>query len=480
MSQSYEAVIGLEIHVQAWTTTKAFCNDANLFTDSPNQHISPISLAHPGTLPRANNLHITKALRLASAVNGKVNEVTYYDRKHYFYPDLSKGYQITQDTRPYCIGGEIRYLSEGQVKSIRLHHIHMEEDAGKSIHDQSETRSYIDYNRAGAPLFEIVTEPDFRSGQEVHDFLTELQRIVQYYGISDGNMEEGSFRCDCNVSIRPLGATYLGERCEIKNQNSKRFAKNAIEAEIDRQSKLLDASGEVRRATLLYDPATHTTREMRLKESVNDYRYIVDPDLAPVHITAEHQHTNSIDPSTLPLARYLHLVTQYELSPSDADLIVSDRMVADVVQSIIQAYGSPKLIVEVWVNKILPSVADYTEQTLSRYGVNAQWQSLIQVLTAENISKSAAYQTVVPVWLDDPQRIAMNIAHEVGLVQSESQDFLDQIIGDILTQNADKVKEYRNGKKGLIGFFMGQVVQKVGHKADPKVAQQKLTEALNT
>ena len=218
----YETVIGLEIHIQLNTESKAFCSDENVFDAEPNTNVSQISLAHPGTLPKMNRKHIEKAVLMGLAFGSEINRYNLFDRKNYFYPDLPKGYQITQDKEPYCRKGEIRFISEGQLKSVRLHHIHMEEDAGKSIHDQNEMYTLVDINRAGVPLLEIVTEPDFRSGQEVSDFMAELQKVVQYLNISDANMEEGAFRCDCNVSVRKKGNPVLGERCEIKNMNSKK------------------------------------------------------------------------------------------------------------------------------------------------------------------------------------------------------------------------------------------------------------------
>ncbi|NNF35196.1 MAG: Asp-tRNA(Asn)/Glu-tRNA(Gln) amidotransferase subunit GatB, partial [Saprospiraceae bacterium] len=277
---SWETVVGLEVHVQLNTQTKAFCNDLNVFGSDPNTNISPITLAHPGTLPRMNRKHILAAIKLGLAFGSDIQPTNYFDRKNYFYPDLPKGYQITQDERPVCIGGKVEYImGDGSIRSIRIHHLHMEEDAGKSIHDLSSHETYLDYNRAGVPLIEIVTEPDLRSSEEVYYFIQTLQQLVRHLGISDGNMEEGSFRCDCNVSVKKISDEKLGERCEIKNLNSKRFAKAAVEYEAERQIKQLEAGNSILKTTMLYNPSSGKTFPMRDKEEVNDYRYFNDPDL---------------------------------------------------------------------------------------------------------------------------------------------------------------------------------------------------------
>jgi aspartyl-tRNA(Asn)/glutamyl-tRNA(Gln) amidotransferase subunit B len=273
----YEMVIGLEAHVQLSTHSKAFCADDARFGGPPNTHISAISLAHPGTLPRLNRAQLTGAVRLGLALGCTINRTSTFDRKHYFYADLPKGYQITQDRQPICLGGNLG--------NIRIHHIHMEEDAGKSMHDQLPDASLIDLNRAGVPLLEIVTEPDFRSAEEVDMFMNQLRRLVRYLDISDGNMEQGSLRCDINVSVRRKGVTTLGTRCEIKNVNSMRFARRAIQYEVKRQIDLLEAGGEIQQNTLHFDPDTGVTTPMRSKEDAHDYRYFPEPDLPPVVVS---------------------------------------------------------------------------------------------------------------------------------------------------------------------------------------------------
>lgn len=476
MSKQYEAVIGLEIHVQVNTISKAFNSDRNAFSDKANTHIGPITLAHPGTLPYHNQVHIDKALKLAIACNSDIALEHRFDRKQYFYPDLPKGYQLTQDSKPYCKGGTIKFYSDGVLKSVRLHHIHMEEDAGKLTHLDN-NKSSVDYNRSGVPLLEVVTEPDFRSGQEVHDFLTELQRIVRYLDVSDGNMEEGSLRCDCNVSIMPVGSPDYGERCEIKNQNSKKFAKSAIEAEIKRQLSLVENGGEVVRATLLYDTIKNETRPMRLKESANDYRYFVDPDLAPMTVEPNIIQSLKSKVSPLPSSLINKMMEDYSLSFADAEVLVDDAEYATSFLDIIDKIGYSRELSELIIHKVLPYIKA-NAKSLNEFCTSTDLKSMISVLQNPKISKSAALSQVVPAWLEDSNMDVLAYVEKSGLIQSDNQDFLDPAIDEVLASFPDKVAEYKKGKKGLIGFFMGQVKAKVGGAADPKLLQGKIEEKL--
>jgi aspartyl-tRNA(Asn)/glutamyl-tRNA(Gln) amidotransferase subunit B len=475
-SLQYETVIGLEIHVQLISNSKAFSADANDYIAESNTNISPISLAHPGTLPKANAEQVYKAIKLGIALDCVIAKTHVFDRKHYFYPDLPKGYQLTQDRKPYCTGGKVSFISDGTPKTVRLHHIHMEEDAGKSIHAVDGSGSLIDYNRAGVPLLEIVTEPDFRSGQEVYDFLTELQRIVQYLDISDANMEEGSFRCDCNVSVRAQGDPNYGERCEIKNQNSRRYAKQAIEFEAQRQIDLLSSGQHIIRSTMLFDPNSGQTRPMRSKESVNDYRYFPDPDLPPMTIDPLEIAKISKQIPALPYASLKNLIDNYQISFADADVIVQDRAYVDSFLALAGDHDI-KVLSYLYVHKILPYVIQQ-EIGIHQFLNNANISDIVQVLSSPQISKSAALQHIVPVWLQNPKVSAMDIATRLDLIQKDDQSFLDSIIIDVLAASPEKVADYKKGKKGLIGFFMGQVKGKSSGQADPKVMQQKLEKAL--
>lgn len=474
---SYETVIGLEIHIQLLSESKAFCSDANEYNATPNTNISAISLAHPGTLPNMNIAHLEKAVLLGLAFGSHINTFNYFDRKNYFYPDLPKGYQITQNKAPYCKGGNISFYSEGEFKSIRLHHIHMEEDAGKSVHDLHDALTLVDINRAGVPLLEIVTEPDFRSGQEVSDFMAELQKTVKYLGISDGNMEEGSFRCDCNVSVRVKGSTILGERCEIKNMNSRRFAKMAIEYEAQRQIDIITNGGIIQKTTMLYDPVANVTRPMRKKESENDYRYFPEPDLPPMMITSDYIAHIAGKLVSLPIQRYQRLTNDYQLSHADAEVLTEDITWCDAFFQLTQETTEYKDLSELFIHKVIPYIKS-NHKTLSDVGYLYNIFQFVDLLNSQTVAKSAAYQHVFPLWITDTNQNPHDIALKLNLVKSDDQSFLDEIIQSVLHAFPDKVKEYRKGKKGLIGFFMGQVIQKSGGKTDPKVLQRKMEEAL--
>ena len=470
---SYETVIGLEIHIQLNTESKAFCSDRNRFDDEPNTNLSFVSLAHPGSLPRMNKKHIEKAIKLGVSLGSDINKFNFFDRKNYFYPDLPKGYQITQDKEPYCRKGHIRYHSEGKIKSVQLHHIHMEEDAGKSIHDQDDRYSLVDINRAGVPLLEIVTEPDFRSAQEVSDFMAELQKVVQYLDISDANMEEGSFRCDCNVSVMIKGSKELGERCEIKNMNSRRYAKQAIEYEALKQIEVLQKGGTIQRSTMLFDPVAGITRPMRKKESENDYRYFPEPDLPPLIISTEVIDSLKAEIIALPIDQYLLLVDKYELSHADAELLVEKKETVDYYLKAMEYDVNPKDFCEFLINKLIPHIRK-EKISLASLGDIQNIVNFVCFVNSDKIAKSAAYQHLLSDWINDTSQNIDMLAASKNLIQSNDQSFLDDIIRQVLLNNATKAEEYRKGKKGLLGFFMGQVMGKSGGKADPKVLQAKV------
>ncbi|MEO5582479.1 MAG: Asp-tRNA(Asn)/Glu-tRNA(Gln) amidotransferase subunit GatB, partial [Saprospiraceae bacterium] len=321
----WETIIGLEIHIQLNTLTKAFCADEAKFSNDPNTQTSIISLAHPGTLPKLNTKQIESAIRLGLAMHCEINQSSYFERKQYFYPDLPKGYQISQQASPICLKGHLDILTSSGNKTIRLHHIHMEEDAGKSVHDTDPYWSKIDLNRAGVPLLEMVTEPDFRNAEEVSVFLSELRRIVRYLDISDANMEEGSMRCDVNVSVRPTGTHELRERCEVKNVNSKRFARKAIEFEVQRQIQIWESGQVVRRQTMQFVPEEGITTPIRQKEDAHDYRYFPDPDLPPVLITTQRLNAIKNNQRLLPSDYLDQLLTEKKLQPADAYILLEEK-----------------------------------------------------------------------------------------------------------------------------------------------------------
>ena len=492
----YETIIGLEVHVQLATASKAFCADAVQFGSDPNTHTSVISLAHPGTLPRANKQQIAYAVRLGLALGCRINERSYFDRKNYFYADLPKGYQITQDKTPICVGGalNITFLDPKTQKivnkNVGLHHIHMEEDAGKSIHDQDPSVTFIDLNRAGTPLLEIVTEPDFRSGEEVDAFMTAMRHLVRWVGVSDGNMEEGSMRCDVNISIRPEGTTEFMTRCEVKNVNSMRFAREAIKYEAKRQERIVENGGEVTQNTLNFDPATGRTSPLRSKENAHDYRYFPDPDLPPVVISADYLAELKAALPTLPWDARKILKETYGLPEYDVNFLTEEIAVFNYAKTLLSEVQTPpqsresrdvpyKAVSNLIINKILPTANELKVELADFPLTNSQLVEFLSVIESGKVSNSAAYQTLFPAILEAPSVSAIVLAEKLNLFQNSDSDFLEKIVAEVLANNPQKVAEYRKGKKGLLGFFMGEVMRASKGKAEPKMTNTLVLKALD-
>ncbi|MEE9439787.1 MAG: Asp-tRNA(Asn)/Glu-tRNA(Gln) amidotransferase subunit GatB [Saprospiraceae bacterium] len=477
--ENYTTVIGLEVHIQLNTSSKAFSSDPNKFGSDPNENISAITLALPGTLPVLNHTQLNSAIKLALALNSSINLESRFDRKNYFYPDLPKGYQITQENLPICVAGALNYFSEGKNKTVRIHHVHMEEDAGKSMHNLNTTLSRVDYNRAGTPLLEIVTEPDFRSAQEVHDFIAALQLLVRYLDISDGNMDEGSLRCDVNVSVMKKGSKTYGERCEVKNVNSKKFAKQAVISESARQIKILEDGGKIEMNTLLFNPKNGTTHPMRSKEGANDYRYLPDPDLPPVVITQEYISHIESQITLLPWTAVELLTTKYNLSNYDAEIIARDKKTVQYFLAIIIPDNSYPTLANLIINKILPYINEKETAIASISRKNVA--SFVKLLDSGRVSKSNLLNTLSTILLDARLDTLdfKKLAHQYNLIESEDQDFLNDAISEVLNNNIDKIKAYKNGKTGLKGFFIGQVMRVSQGKANPQKLDKKMTEALN-
>ncbi len=474
----FETVIGLEVHIQLNTNAKAFGPEKNEFNLEPNTYISPVTLALPGTLPVANKAHLEKAVKLGLAFGCHINEYCYFDRKNYFYPDLPKGYQITQDGRPICVGGKITFPVEGGEKAIRIHHIHMEEDAGKSSHDQSDHYSLLDYNRAGTPLLELVTEPDFRSGQDVHDFIAYLQKVVQYLEVSDGNMEEGSIRCDCNVSVRPLGQEAYGERREVKNVNSKKFAKAAVEFESQAQIRMIEKGERIYKTTMLFDPENGETRPMRKKETENDYRYFPEPDLAPIKITPQQIEAIRATIDHLPDTLAKELSEEHQVPEQYLEVLTEQKSFGQQYLALSKKIGASRELSDLVVLKLLPEAKAKNislEDVLSADTVKA----VIDLINSGKAAKSAIFQSLIPALFEQSNASVIDLAADLNLIKSENQDFVDEIIAKVMSAFPDKVKEYKSGKKGLIGFFVGQVQRESGGKADPKLVNEKLAKVLN-
>lgn len=474
----YETVIGLEIHVQLSTHSKAFCGDDIRFGGEPNTQVSAVSLGHPGTLPRLNDQHVAYATRLGLALGSEINLRHTFDRKNYFYADLPKGYQITQDARPICMGGHIDIKLKNGPKTIRFHHVHMEEDAGKSMHDSEDAYSYIDLNRAGTPLLEIVTEPDLRSAEEVDALMTAMRQLVRYLGISDGNMQEGSMRCDVNISIRPEGADYFGNRCEVKNLNSMRYARKAISYEVKRQIALVESGGTVQQQTLNFDPATGVTSPLRSKEDAHDYRYFPEPDIPPIQLDEAFLDKQRQLIKALPWEVEARLKKEYQLSDYNVDLLTAEPEPAFFFLAFCQTTEHYKAAANLIINKILPWSKE-SDSPLADFPLSmSQLDEFLRLIEAGKVSNSTAYQELFPAMLAQPIKGAEALATANNWLQSSDSDELSGWVSEVIAANPGKVQAYQKGKKGLIGFFMGEVMKRSKGQAEPKQTNALLREAL--
>lgn len=477
----YEAVIGLEVHAQLLTKSKAFCGDSTEYGGEPNTQVSVISLAHPGTLPRHNKKAIEFAIKMGLAVGSTIREVNHYARKNYFYADLPKGYQITQDKTPICTGGSVKIkLKDGSIKNVGITRIHMEEDAGKSMHDQDIYDTLVDFNRAGVPLIEIVSEPDIRSADEAYQYLTEVRKLVRYLDICDGNMEEGSLRCDANVSVRLKGAEKFGTKVEVKNMNSISNVKRAIEFEIIRQIDDLEAGKTLTTETRSFDAAKGSTFSMRTKEAANDYRYFPEPDLPPLIVGRAWVDEIHAQMPALPDELHNLYTTKYQLSEYDASVLTDTKEVAlyfNQVASNTTNYKAAANWVMVNVKSYLNENAlDMDDFTLPASAI----ASLIQLIDEGKISHSAASQKVFPVLVQNPTKSPLQIAEELNILQESDSGFIQEAIKAAVAKFPEKVAEYKAGKESLLGLFMGEVMKQSKGKADPKMASQLLKEYLDT
>ena len=475
----YETVVGLEIHAQLSTLSKAYASDSAGYGDDPNTNISAITLGHPGTLPKVNEKVIDFAIKMGLATQCQIRLENQYARKNYFYADLPKGYQITQDTTPICFNGHLTVKTkDGIEKRIGITRIHMEEDAGKSIHDQDMYDSLIDLNRAGVPLIEIVSEPDIRSAEEAGIYIAEIRKLLRYLEICDGNMEEGSMRCDANISVRLKGATSFGNRCEVKNLNSIRNVQRAIEYEVKRQIDVIEAGGIIDQNTLNYDAVSGTTSVLRSKEMANDYRYFPEPDLPPVFLTDQYiNEVHDLMPA-LPDELYKRFVNEYKLSDYDAQLLLEQKDIALYYMDLIQHTKNYKSA----ANWIMGAVKSYlNEQAIEIHSFilkPSQIAEIIQLIDDGKINSTVANQQLFPAMLNNASKKAIDIAQELNLIISTNNDELKVFIKEVLTKYPEKVLEYKSGKKGLLGLFMGEVMKLSKGKLDPKTANTLLLEEL--
>jgi aspartyl-tRNA(Asn)/glutamyl-tRNA(Gln) amidotransferase subunit B len=477
-NEKYEAVIGLEVHAQLLTESKAFAAVSSEYGAAPNSQVTPLCLGHPGTLPVLNENHVRYTIKMGLATNCKVAEKSIFARKNYFYPDLPKGYQISQYDTPICYDGHVHIELKDYEKTIGLTRIHMEEDAGKSIHDQDPYHTLVDLNRAGTPLIEIVSEPDLRTPQEAYAYLRKIRQIVQYLEICDGNMEEGSLRCDANVSIRPRGQKEFGTRTELKNMNSFRNVERAITYEIERQIELVESGGEVVQQTLLWDPNKLETRQMRSKEEAHDYRYFPEPDLPPIIVTRQLLTEVDKELPELPDVRFERFVSELGLNKDDATILTENRPLADYFEKSLSILDEPKALSNVILTEVLRVLNDKSI-TITEFSVSAERLTELISLKLDDKINSSAMQTIFNKMLENGKS-ATELAKELNLMQVSDSGFIEPIIDEIIKAHPDETARYKEGKKALIGFFIGQVMKQSKGKANPKQVRELVAEKLES
>ena len=475
---AYETVVGLEVHAQLLTRTKLFCGDSAAYGGDPNTHVSPVTLGLPGALPRLNRVAVEFAIKMGLACHSTIERNNYFARKNYFYPDLPKGYQISQHTTPICIGGRVTIRTTAGERDIQLNRIHLEEDAGKSVHDVDPDYTCVDLNRAGVPLIEIVTEPVISSADEAYAYLTELRKILRYLEICDGNMEEGSMRCDANVSVRLKGDKTLGTKVEVKNLNSIRNVRRAIEFEAHRLIDLLAAGRPIQQQTRSFNASDGTTFALRSKEEANDYRYFADPDLPPFQVTDDFLEKIRASIPALPEELVARYTREFQLPEYDARVIADEKESAAYFERLIGHTKSYKAAAN-WL--LGPVRSGLNEKSLDWKDLPVAPVSLAALITLVEegrLSFSIAAERIFPVLMQEPGRQPLEIATALNLLQSSDTGEIAAWIEQALAGMPEKVSEYKKGKKGLIGLFVGEVKKLSKGKADPKLTNQLLLEKL--
>jgi len=467
----YQTVVGLEVHAQLSTFSKAYASDSTEFGAMPNTNISAITLGHPGTLPMVNKKVIEFAVKLGLALNCEIREWNEYARKNYFYADLPKGYQITQDKTPICTNGFVIIKdADGNDKKIRIERIHMEEDAGKSMHDQDPYNTLIDLNRAGVPLLEIVSHPDIRSSIEAYNYLTEVRKVLRYIEVCDGNMDEGSMRCDANVSVMLKDATEFGNRCEVKNMNSIRNVARAIDFEAIRQVDEIEKGNRISQDTRSFEATSGTTFLLRSKEEANDYRYFPEPDLQPIVVTKAYVEEVRKMLPPLPQQLIIKYIKELGLNEYDATQITENKQTALYFESLLKHTKSAKVA----ANWLMGTVRSYLNENaidiqnfVLKPDILAQ---LIALVDTNKVSITVAQQQIFPLLILNPKASPTQIAEENNWLQVSDEGSIETIAREVIAKFPEKVVEYKSGKKGLIGMFMGEVMKASKSKADPKVA----------
>jgi aspartyl-tRNA(Asn)/glutamyl-tRNA(Gln) amidotransferase subunit B len=480
LETGFETVVGLEVHAQLLTASKLFSGDSAAFGSEPNTNISPITLGHPGTLPLLNRKAVEYAIKLGLACHCDITRSNYFARKNYFYPDLPKGYQISQHTTPVCVGGYVTIKVAGTEKKIELNRIHLEEDAGKSLHDVDEEATCVDYNRAGVALVEIVTEPCLSSGDEAYAYLSELRKLLRYLEVCDGNMEEGSMRCDANISVRKRGDKKLGTKVEVKNLNSIRNVKRAIEYESQRLTEILASGNEVIQQTRSFDAIHGSTFALRAKEEANDYRYFADPDLVPFNVTDTFINEIKMSIPALPEERVQLYMSKYMLPEYDARVLTEEKETADYFESIL-AHTSNYKAASNWMLGPVKSYLNENSIGISKLSLKpVSIADLIKLSDDGKLNFSTASSAIFPAMINDPGKTAAEIAVEKNLVQDANENEINSWVDEVLKNMPDKVSEYRKGKKGLIGLFVGEVKKVSRGKADPKLTNEILLQKLKS
>ncbi len=480
MQTTYEAIIGLEVHAQLKTSSKAFCACSTTYGAMPNVNVCPVCLGHPGTLPVLNRNLVEWIVKMGLATNCHIRERSSFSRKNYFYSDLPKGYQISQYADPICYGGSVEIETEEGPKHIGITRIHMEEDSGKSIHDL-DIDTLVDLNRAGVPLIEIVSEPDIRTAREAYLYLQHIRQILVYLDICDGNLEEGSLRCDANISIRPVGQTTFGTKTEVKNLNSFRNVEKAIQFEIARQIALVEGGAAVQQVTMLWDASRQETRVMRSKEQAHDYRYFAEPDL--VHVVVDEpwkQRLHSALPE-LGLAKRRRFVSQFSLPAYDAAVLTDDAEVAAWYEAScahLNAQGPEAYkAVSNWIMTDVMRIMGQNKVSISNAGLSPeQLASLVDVVQDGTISSKSAKDVFAAML--GTTKTASELVQELGLRQESDEGLLRQLVEDVLRDNPDNLEKYRGGKSNLLGFFVGQVIKRSGGSANPALVTSIMKEAL--
>jgi len=475
-NNKYEAVIGLEVHAQLLTRSKVFCGCSTEFGNPPNTNVCPICLGHPGVLPVLNKKAVEFTILMGLAVNCRINEKSVLARKNYFYPDLPKGYQISQYELPICEDGLINVDSDDSLKKIRIKRIHLEEDAGKSIHDQG-YETLVDLNRCGTPLMEIVSEPDLRTAKEAYSYLYKMRQIVQYLGICDGNMEEGSLRCDANISVRLKGTDKLGTKTEVKNMNSFKSVERAINHEIERQIEILEDGGEIVQETLLWNADLNEAFSMRSKEEAHDYRYFPEPDLLPVVISEEWKNEIAEQLPELPDERREKFISKYKLPEYDAEILTQTKSIADYFENV-TSFTDDNKSASNWIMGDVLKVINEQKLDIRNFPVPPdKLAKLINLINKGTISGKIA-KDIFPEMISEGKD-AESIIKEKDLVQITDVSSIENIVEKIIESHQDEVKQFLDGKEKVLGFFVGQIMKETKGKANPKLVNELLRKKFN-